>query len=67
MFLTRLSLAIQTFGKVNEDQLDELRKISSKEKSNSVEEAASEEDQMKLRSFVTQILLKREVLLVLDG
>jgi hypothetical protein len=67
MFLTRLSLAIQTFGKVNEDQIDELRKISSKENSNSDEEAASEEDQEKLRSFITQILLRREVLLVLDG
>jgi hypothetical protein len=67
MFLTRLSLTIQANGHINEDQLHQLRKISSKENSNSDEKVASEEDQEKLRSFIIQMFKDKEVLLVLDG
>lgn len=65
MFLTRLSLGIQTNGRIDESKLYELKKISSKEHSSSEEE--NDEDQEKLRTFIIQILRDKDVLLILDS
>lgn len=67
MFLTRLSLSIQTNAKIDDDQLFELKRISSKENSASDEELTNEEDQEKLRNFIIQILRDKEALILLDS
>jgi hypothetical protein len=67
MFLTRLSLAIQSNGKFDEKQLNSLNKLLSKESSVNDERYANEEDQHKMKNFILQILREKEVLLILDN
>jgi len=67
MFLTRLSLAIQANGKLDEIMMSNIGRLATKENSNSDENYANEEDQHKMKNFVLQILRERYVLLVLDN
>ena len=58
MFLTRLSIGIQTNGRIEQEELVQLRKISTHEISNSDDEFSNEAGQDIMRQYIIQILKK---------
>ena len=66
MFLTRLSIGIQTNGKMEQEELDELRKISTNEKFNS-EDTYNNGDQILMQEHIIKIIKEKEVLIILDN
>lgn len=62
MFLIRMSVVIQDNSKIDNNQLNELNKIHSREYS-SDEDINSEEDYEKLKRFIVKIIRNKEVLI----
>lgn len=67
MFLTRLSLAIQSNAEQNVEQINSLEKLTSIRENTENDDAMNKEDEQKMRQFMIKILRDKEVLLVLDN
>ena len=66
MFLVRMSVVIQDSSKIDNNQLNELNKIHSREYS-ADEDINSEEEYEKLKRFIVKIIRNKEVLIWLDN
>ena len=68
MFLTRLSLAIQSNAEQNEENVVSLQKLASiKENSENEDNLMNKEDVKKMRQYIINILRSKEVLIALDN